>query len=153
MSLFRGMDTSASALTANRLRLDTIAANIANANTTRARLVNGVWEPYRRKLVEISPRSDQSFDSLLQAAIGNVSSQPEQGVRVTAIREDDTPFKRVYDPEHPDADRDGYVMMPNVDLMKEMVDMISASRAYEANVTVLNATKSMMMKALEINGR
>ncbi|WP_126426368.1 flagellar basal body rod protein FlgC [Brevibacillus marinus] len=154
MSLFRGMDTSASALTANRLRLDTIAANIANANSTRARLVDGVWQPYRRKMVEIAPKSDQSFDSLLSAAIGMVSgARPEQGVRVQAIREDDTPFKRVYNPEHPDADQEGYVLMPNVDIMKEMVDMISASRSYEANVTVLNATKSMMMKALEISRR
>lgn len=154
MSMFRGMDTSASALTANRLRLDTIAANIANANTTRARLVDGVWQPYRRKMVEIAPKSNQHFDSLLQAAIGTVSGAgAEQGVRVQAIREDTTPFKRVYDPEHPDADQEGYVLMPNVDIMKEMVDMISASRSYEANVTVLNATKSMMVKALEISKR
>lgn len=150
MSLFKGMDTSASALTANRLRLDTIAANIANANTTRAKQVNGVWEPYRRKLVELAPKTNQSFDNVLQAAIGTVAAQPEQGVRVTALREDPTPFKRVYNPEHPDADPEGYVLMPNVDIMKEMVDMISASRSYEANVTVLNAAKSMMIKALEI---
>jgi flagellar basal-body rod protein FlgC len=150
MIMFKGMDTSASALTANRLRLDTIAANIANANTTRARLVDGVWQPYRRKLVELAPKTNQSFENVLQAAIGTVSDQPEQGVRVTALREDPTPFKRVYNPEHPDADAEGYVLMPNVDIMKEMVDMISASRSYEANVTVLNAAKSMMMKALEI---
>jgi len=150
MIMFRGMDTSASALTANRLRLDTVAANIANANTTRATQENGVWQPYRRKMVELSPKTDQSFDNLLQAAIGTVNGQPEQGVRVTAIREDSTPFKRMYDPQHPDADAEGYVLLPNVDVMKEMVDMISASRSYEANVTVLNATKSMMMKAFEI---
>jgi len=150
MIMFRGMDTSASALTANRLRLDTVAANIANANTTRATQVNGVWQPYRRKMVELTPMTDQSFDNLLQAAIGTVNGQPEQGVRVTAIREDSTPFKRMYDPQHPDADAEGYVLLPNVDVMKEMVDMISASRSYEANVTVLNATKGMMMKAFEI---
>ncbi|MGI6187097.1 MAG: flagellar basal body rod protein FlgC [Brevibacillus sp.] len=150
MSLFQGMDTSASALTANRLRLDTTAANIANANTTRATFVNGAWQPYKRKMVELSPVNGQSFDNLLQAAIGTVTGQTEQGVRVTAIREDNTPFKRMYDPTHPDADAEGYVLLPNVDVMKEMVDMISASRSYEANVTVLNAAKSMMMKALEI---
>jgi len=150
MSLFQGMDTSASALTANRLRLDTIAANIANANTTRATFVNGAWQPYKRKMVELSPVNGQSFDNLLQAAIGTVTGQTEQGVRVTAICEDNTPFKRMYDPTHPDADAEGYVLLPNVDVMKEMVDMISASRSYEANVTVLNAAKSMMMKALEI---
>jgi flagellar basal-body rod protein FlgC len=109
-----------------------------------------VWQPYRRKLVELAPKSNQSFENVLQAAMGTVYGQPEQGVRVTALREDTTPFKRVYNPEHPDADEEGYVLMPNVDIMKEMVDMISASRSYEANVTVLNASKSMMMKALEI---
>ncbi|MFD2371291.1 flagellar basal body rod protein FlgC [Brevibacillus sp. GCM10020057] len=151
MSLFQGINTSASALTANRLRLDTIASNIANAETTRANFVNGVWQPYKRKMVELSPQSGESFDNLLQAAVGNITGKSGgQGVRVTAIKEDETPFKRVYDPSHPDADKDGYVLMPNVDVMKEMVDMISASRSYEANVTVLNATKSMMMKALEI---
>lgn len=153
MSLFRGMDITASALSMNRLRLDTVAANISNANSTRAQYVNGAWQPYRRKMVEVMPKTDQSFDNLLQAAIGVVSNRPESGVRVTAIKEDNTPFQRVYNPDHPDADKDGYVLMPNVDVMKEMVDMISASRSYEANVTVLNATKSMMMKAFEINGR
>ncbi|USG67921.1 flagellar basal body rod protein FlgC [Brevibacillus ruminantium] len=151
MSMFVGMNTSASALTANRLRLDTIAANVANANTTRATQVDGVWQPYRRKMVELSPKaSGQSFDNLLQGAIGMISGGSEQGVRVTAIREDNTPFKRVFDPTDPDADAEGYVLKPNVDMMKEMVDLISASRAYEANVTILNGAKSMMMKALEI---
>lgn len=150
MSLFRGMDTSASALTANRLRLDIIASNIANANTTRGKLVNGVWEPYRRKLVQVQPKSNQTFDNLLQGAMGFTNGTLEHGVRVTAIREDTTPFKRVYDPTHPDADAEGYVRLPNVDIMKEMVDMISASRSYEANVTALNAAKAMMMKAFEI---
>lgn len=153
MSLFKGMNITASALTMNRLRLDTIAANVSNANSTRAQMVDGVWQPYRRKMVEVMPKTNQSFESLLQTAIGVVSNQQENGVRVTAIKEDNAPFKRVFNPEHPDADQEGYVMMPNVDIMKEMVDMISASRSYEANVTVLNASKSMMMKALEINGR
>lgn len=151
MSLFQGINTSASALTANRLRMDTIASNIANAETTRANFVNGVWQPYRRKMVELSPKSGESFENLLQAAVGNVTGQNgSQGVRVTAIKEDETEFKLVYDPSHPDADKEGYVLMPNVDVMKEMVDMISASRSYEANITALNATKNMMMKALEI---
>lgn len=151
MSLFHGMNISGSALTANRLRLDTIASNIANYDSTRAAYVDGAWQPYRRKMVELAPKTDQTFDNFLQAAVGMVSGQTgEQGVRVTAIREDETPFKRVFDPTHPDADQEGYVLKPNVDVMKEMVDMISASRAYEANVTVLNATKSMMLKALEI---
>jgi flagellar basal-body rod protein FlgC len=151
VNLFQGLNTSASALTANRLRLDTIAANIANAETTRATFVDGKWQPYKRKMIELSPKSSQSFDNFLQAAVGNVSGQgAAQGVRVTAIREDNTPLKRVFDPSHPDADVEGYVLKPNVDVMKEMVDLISASRSYEANVTVQNATKSMMMKALDI---
>lgn len=150
MSLFSGMNISASALTMNRLRLDTIASNIAHAGTTRARMVNGEWQPYRRKMIEVVPRTNQSFANLLEASIGHVNGKPEQGVRVSAIREDRTPFKRVYLPDHPDANAEGYVMMPNVDIAKEMIDMISASRSYEANVTVLNASKAMMMKALEI---
>ncbi|MGO0061727.1 flagellar basal body rod protein FlgC [Brevibacillus fluminis] len=153
MGMFQGIDSSASALTANRLRLDVIAANLANAESTRAQMVNGVWQPYRRKMVDLAPKTNESFDNFLQMAMGSVSPQVEQGVRVTAIREDSTPFRRVYNPEHPDADKDGYVFLPNVDTMKEMVDMISASRAYEANVTALNAAKSMMLKALDINGR
>lgn len=151
MNLFQGLNTSASALTANRLRLDTIAANIANAETTRATYVNGQWQPYKRKMVELSPKSSQTFDNFLQAAVGTVAGQSHaNGVRVTAIREDNTPLKRVFDPTHPDANAEGYVLKPNVDIMKEMVDLISASRSYEANVTVQNATKSMLMKALEI---
>ncbi|WP_068791705.1 flagellar basal body rod protein FlgC [Brevibacillus laterosporus] len=153
MSLFRGIDTSASALTANRLWMDTIASNVANANTTRGKFVNGAWQPYRRKMVELSPRTGESFDNLLQAAVGNVAGRQESGVHVTAIKEDNSPFQRVYDPEHPDADLDGYVLMPNVNKVKEMIDMISASRSYEANVTVMNALKGMMQKALEINGK
>lgn len=153
MGMFQGIDSSASALTANRLRLDVIAANLANAESTRSKMVDGVWQPYRRKMVDLAPKTNESFDNFLQAAIGTVSPGTEQGVRVTAIRDDSTPFRRVYNPEHPDADKDGYVFLPNVDTMKEMVDMISASRAYEANVTALNAAKSMMLKALDINGR
>ncbi|GED70244.1 flagellar basal-body rod protein FlgC [Brevibacillus reuszeri] len=152
MSLFQGMNASVSALTANRLMMDTISANLANAESTRSTYVNGAWQPYKRKMLELTPRSGNSFDNMLQMAVGNVynSNGGELGVRVTAIREDNTPFKRMYDPSHPDADADGYVLMPNVDPMKEFVDLIAASRAYEANVTAFNASKSMMMKALEI---
>ena len=153
MNLFRGFDSSASALTANRFRLDVIASNIANANTTRANYVDGAWQPYKRKMVELSPRSGDSFDTLLDAAIGNVARKQQNGVRVTSIKEDSTPFKRVFNPDHPDSDQEGYVLTPNVDLTREFVDLISASRAYEANVTVLNATKAMMQKAFEINGK
>lgn len=138
-----GFDISASALTAQRLRMDVISSNIANADTTRGRLVNGEWEPYQRKLVVME--SKQSFADVLKNTL-----QPGEGVKVSRIREDQAPFKQVYNPTHPEADENGFVKMPNVDILQEMADMISASRSYEANVTALNATKSMFMKALEI---
>lgn len=148
MSLFQGLRISGSALTANRLRLDVIASNIANADTTRARLVDGNWEPYRKKTISMAPATSNSFASHLEAAMGKQSELA--GVKVTSITEDPSPFRRVYDPDHPDADADGYVNLPNVDILKEMVDLISATRSYEANVTALNATKAMYIKALEI---
>jgi flagellar basal-body rod protein FlgC len=141
-----GFDVSASALTAQRLRMDVISSNIANAETTRAGYVNGEFVPYRRKTVVIEPTQAPFKDILREKMDGSAA----RGVQVTAIKEDSTPFKMVYNPSHPDADANGMVKMPNVDIMKEMVDMISASRSYEANVTALNASKSMFMKALEI---
>ena len=152
MKLNNAFHASASALTAQRLRMDVIASNIANADTTRGRYVEGNWVPYQRKMVVMEPiRQTRSFDEVFQSELK--SSDQTAGVKVTEIIEDDTPFKRVYDPTHPDADEEGFVLMPNVDPLKEMVDMISATRSYEANVTALNATKSMFMKALEIGRR
>jgi flagellar basal-body rod protein FlgC len=125
-----------------------VSSNIANANTTRG--VDG--QPYRRKLVTFAERGS-SFKEMLAGELGQ---SPSQGVRVVSITEDTAPFKLVYDPSHPDAIKDpanpmfGYVRMPNVDIAAEMVDMISASRAYEANVTAINAAKSLALKALEI---
>lgn len=149
MSIFHSLNTSASALTAQRLRMDVVSSNIANAETTRATVnENGEWEPYRRKMVNFQSKGN-SFQSYLSKATGN-SSTPGQGVRVSRITEDDEPFKMVFNPNHPDANQDGYVAMPNVDPLKEMVDLMSATRSYEANVTAMNATKSMLMKALEI---
>ncbi|MDO6656354.1 flagellar basal body rod protein FlgC [Anaerobacillus sp. 1_MG-2023] len=145
MNLFNGFNTSASALTANRLRMDVVSSNIANAETTRSELVDGEWQPYKRKVVELK---ENSFESKLQAAMGN--GKAPTGVKVSNIKEDNAPNKLVYNPAHPDANEEGYVEMPNVDMVKEMVDMMSASRSYEANVTALNATKSMYMKALEL---
>jgi len=147
MKLSTGFDISASALTAQRMRMDVISSNIANAETTRGSFVNGKFEPYKRKLVVLEP-TGQSFSNILAGEMGRKGSN--QGVKVSRIQEDQTPNKLVYNPTHPDADENGYVHMPNVDVAKEMVDMIAASRAYEANVTALNATKSMFMKALEI---
>jgi flagellar basal-body rod protein FlgC len=149
MALFHGFNISASALTAQRLRMDVISSNVANAETTRGKYVNGEWVPYRRKMVIMEPKA-ASFNSVLHKAMGINTAQADNGVKVTQIAEDRTPFKRVYSPSHPDADQEGYVHLPNVDLLKEMVDMVSASRSYEANVTALNASKSMIMKALEI---
>ncbi len=144
MSFFNAIDVSASGLTAQRLRMDVIAQNIANASTTRGE--NGL--PYRRKEVIFEERAKAPFSQYLTAESRRLFQG--KGVRVTGIVEDMTPFKKVYDPGHPDADAEGYVQMPNVDIVTEMVNMISATRSYEANVTSINATKSMAMKALEI---
>ncbi len=144
MNFFRSMDISASALTAQRYRMDIIGENVANATTTRTE----AGGPYRRKYVVMQERSlPYLFKNVLQESQERIGGG---GVRITATREDTSPFKLVYDPQHPDADAEGYVSMPNVDLEQEMVDMISASRSYEANITVLNNYKSMANRALQI---
>ena len=143
MSFFGAMDTSASGLTAQRLRLDVISQNIANSNTTRT----PEGGPYRRKAVLFeSINNRESFESVL----GRYTQAKNNGVRVAGIVEDNKPFPIVYDPTHPDADEEGYVQLPNVNITEEMVNMISASRSYEANVTAFNAMKAMVSKALEI---
>jgi flagellar basal-body rod protein FlgC len=149
MSIFQSLNTTASALTAQRLRMDVISSNMANVDTTRAKMVNGQWQPYRRKMIVTEP-NEGGFSTFLNAAINKRTASIGNGVKVTKIVEDQTPFKLVYDPTHPDANNEGYVQLPNVDPLKEMVDLISATRSYEANVTVFNATKGMLMKALEI---
>ncbi|MGD6842020.1 flagellar basal body rod protein FlgC [Bacillus infantis] len=150
MGMFHSMNVTASALTAQRLRMDVIASNMANADSTRGKIVDGQWQPYRRKEV-VMQQQGQTFSSMFQTAVNNRSAgSTGSGVKVSRIIEDETPFKMVYDPEHPDANEEGYVQLPNVDPLKEMVDLVSSTRSYEANVTVLNASKSMLMKALEI---
>jgi len=145
MGIFDSLNISASGLSAERLRMDVISSNIANASSTQT--VGG--GPYRRKIAILSPQNNsQSFRKVLQDSIKNKA--PYSGVRVLGIMEDSTPLKRVYDPQHPQASEDGYVEYPNVDVMKEMVELITASRAYEANVTAMNSTKSMFIKTLEI---
>ncbi|AFK86785.1 MULTISPECIES: flagellar basal body rod protein FlgC [Thermoanaerobacterium] len=146
MGFLNSIDISATGLTAERLRMDVISQNIANVDTTRTS--NG--GPYRRKLVVLKEIDNQnSFNDMLNAARN--SSSVGNGVEVVSIEEDNkTPFNRVYDPGNPDADSTGYVNYPNVNIVSEMVDMISATRAYEANVTAVNSTKSMIEKALEI---
>ncbi|SDK45101.1 flagellar basal body rod protein FlgC [Natronincola ferrireducens] len=145
MSIFNAINVSATGLTAERLRMDVISKNIANANTTRT--VNG--GPYRRQVVVFKTEKQPAFAKYLQQAMGG-KDKGLKGVEVTGIRDDQSPFKKVYDPGHPDANEEGYVLMPNVEVVTEMANMISASRAYEANVTALNATKNMALKALEL---
>ncbi|WP_213974455.1 flagellar basal body rod protein FlgC [Tepidanaerobacter acetatoxydans] len=141
MGFFNSLDISASGLTAQRFRLDTISNNIANANTTRTE----EGGPFQRERVVFQERNTTgSFSNYLD-------QQKPAGVKVVAIEKDTAPFKALYDPTHPDADPSGYVMLPNVNIVTEMVDMISATRSYEANVTAINSAKSMMSKALEIS--
>ena len=142
MSIFGAIDVAASGMTAERLRLDVISNNIANVNTTRT----AEGGPYRRQFVVFEPRQGDS-SSFLQVMAGQLQLN---GVRVSGIRKDDSPLRMVYEPGHPDADAEGYVRMPNINIITEMVDMMTASRAYEANVTSVNVAKSMMLKALEI---
>lgn len=146
MRLTNGFDISASALTAQRFRMDVISSNIANAETTRGQLVDGRWVPYQRKLVTMEAKTP-AFSSILNQSMRETTGE---GVRVSRVIEDQAPFKRVYNPYHPDSDENGYVEMPNVDVLKEMVDLMAATRSYEANVTALNATKAMVAKAMEI---
>lgn len=141
MQLFKAMRISASGLSAERLRMDTIASNISNVSTTRTEKGG----PYRRKIALFQENLDEQMNKL--------SGEPSfngNGIKAVAVVEDRSPFKKVYDPSHPDADEKGYVDMPNVNILNEMVDLISATRAYEANVTAINAEKSMALKALEI---
>lgn len=143
--MFKAIDVSATGLTAERLRMDIISKNIANANTTRT----SSGTPYRRQVPIFKEASTNlTFQQHLDAAKNGIVGG--NGVEVTAVKEDKSPFKRVYDPGHPDADKDGYVQMPNVEIVAEMINMISSTRAYEANVTCINSAKSMAMKALEI---
>lgn len=147
MAFLSSFDICASGMSAQRVRMDIAAENIANIDTTRTEA--GV--PYRRKDVLFESYGAGSFrEALRSASAGNGFVSRSAGVRVSAIIEDDREMKRVYNPDHPDADEEGYLNLPNVDLLKETVDSMSATRSYEANVTALNAMKLMAQKALEI---
>ena len=147
MGMFDAFDISASALTAERMRMDVTAENLANAQTPRP--ANG--GPYRRKEVVLQEVAQGGgFAGSLRAAMGAGGAGRPGGVEGAGIAEDSTPNKMVYDPGHPDADANGYVAMPNVDSVTEMVDLISASRAYEANVTALQSAKTMFSKTLDL---
>jgi flagellar basal-body rod protein FlgC len=146
--MFDALNVSASGLTAERLRMNVVAENLANAQTTRG--ANG--DPYRRKEVILQEVPEGGFGASLASAMGAGSPAGGRpgGVQVAAIAEDQTNFKTVYDPGHPDADAQGYVRMPNVDTVSEMVDLISAQRSYDANVTAMQAAKQMFTKTLEM---
>jgi flagellar basal-body rod protein FlgC len=150
MSFFGALDISASGLSAERMRMDVTAENLANAQTTRT--ANG--GPYRRKDVVLQTASGDGFAGALSAAAGSMPGAPRSqqagGVQVVGIAEDQSAPRRIYDPGHPDADAQGYVSMPNVNPVTEMVDLISASRAYEANVTAMQTAKQMFTKTFDI---
>lgn len=146
MGMFDSINISASALTAEKTRIDIISKNMANVNTTRS--TGGL--PYRRQMVVFEENKDKPFSYYLDKYSNKFTGG---GVKIREIVEDSAPFRLVYEPGHPDANEDGYVMLPNVEMVKEMVDMIDAQRAYEANITAMNASKTMLMKALEIGRR
>ncbi len=152
MGLFSSINIASSGMTAERLRSDVIADNVANANTTRT----AEGGPFRRSRVVLRPRTEQPFwrspflPDMMDGGVG-------KGVAVVGVEKDTAQPKLVYDPTHPDAiktgPRQGYVEMPNVNIVTEMVDLIAASRAYEANASIVNGSKTMFMKALDIGSR
>lgn len=145
MALFQAFNISASGMTAERFRTDIIAENVANVNTTRTE--DG--SPYRRKLVTFAEKDNDSFHKLLTKT--SHEAYGGNGVKVTSVLEDEeTDYIMKYDPAHPDADENGYVSYPNVNIVTEMTDLIDASRGYEANVTAFNAVKAMAQSGLQV---
>jgi flagellar basal-body rod protein FlgC len=141
MDILTALQISTTGLSAQRIRMDIISANLANVYTTRT----STGGPYRRRLVVMEAVPIEEFESILRS-----ESESLRKVRVDEIVEDTTSFRRIYSPGHPHADKAGYVSMPNVDVLTEMADMLIARRSYEANVTAIGATKAMALKALEI---
>ena len=141
MGVFTSLNISASALRAQRIRLDTISSNMANAETTRT----PEGGPYKRKMV-VFETAQMSFSDHLSSRVNRAIN----GVKVSRIAVDQSEANLVYDPTHPDADERGYVAMPNVNILKETTDMMMATRAYEANITTIKSAKRMALKALEI---
>lgn len=160
--LFSAIDISASGMTAQRAKLNIIASNIANAESTRTE----EGGPYKRKQVVLKPSERSEFLTILKEEFLSLDRRNEwhidndafrlareeyaQGVEIEGIQEDGKPPRLVYEPDHPDADENGFVAYPNINMMTEMVNMLVATRAYEANVTSINAAKNMMLQALEI---
>ena len=153
MAFLNTINIVGSGLTAQQLRLDIVAENVTNSQTTRTENGGGA---YRRKIVVFEAVSgrDTFRDVMARAAVkavSNTAAPPNAGgVRVTQILEDEAPMKIIYDPTHPDADEDGYLEMPNVDMVKEIADAMAASRAYASNVTAFNTLKSVISSGLEI---
>ncbi len=143
MDIFTTFNVSASALKAHKTRLDTISSNLANVETTST----PEGGPYKKKSVYFES-TPPSFKDVLRQNMDNAV----QGVKIKEILEDESPPKLVYNPSHPDAKEDGYVEMPDINVIEEMVDMMNATRSYEANTTVIKSAKRMAMKALEIGG-
>ncbi len=144
---FSILNISATGLTAQRLRMDVISDNIANVNTTRT----PEGGPYRRKIILFSEIQKEKDDDFISVFENLKSNELDGGVKVVGIIDDNkTPLKRVYDPNHPDAGPDGYVNYPNINVVSEMVDMISASRAYEANLQVVGTFRNMSIRAIDI---
>lgn len=148
MAFFEAMNVSATGLTAQRLRIDVISQNLANINTTRT-FGGG---PYQRRTVLFQEIQESPFSMLFpgRAEGGQNRAGQGMGVRVANVVRDPSPGPLVFDPSHPDANADGYVRMPNVNIVEEMVNMIAASRSYEANITAINTSKAMMTRTLEI---
>jgi len=138
-TLSSALSASASALDAERMRIEVAVSNMANAESTRG--ADG--QPYRRRDVVLATDPENSFDAAL-------NTSGALGVRVAGVVEDTSAFRRRYDPSHPDADESGFVAMPNVDAPEEMVDMLSAARAYQANLTAIGLIRDMVQKALEL---
>jgi flagellar basal-body rod protein FlgC len=165
MKVFSSFEISASGLSAERLRMDVTANNIANVETTRTQ----AGGPYQRQMVVFEPREEQApfqlptalselfgdHDSVAPVLPGDLSQDPSQGqgVRVVGVVADPSPPRMVYEPGHPDANAQGYVAMPNVSMVNEMVDMMSATRAYEANIAAIDSAKSMYQQAISIVGQ
>ena len=143
-NFYSSIEVSASGLSAERLAMDVIANNIANVNTTRT----PQGGPFKRQLVEFQQKPDASNQT--DSLDGNNPSAADAGVQAVGIVNDNGPDKMVYDPSHPDADANGYVHMPNIEVVKEMVDMMSASRAYEANVSAIQESRTMGTSTLGI---
>lgn len=141
MGVFDILKISASGLKAQRARMEVIAGNLSNVHTTRTE----EGGPYKKKEV-VFVSSDVSDEK----EFGSLFSKKIEGVRIESVRESEKEFEKVFDPNHPDADQEGYVMFPNVNLMEEMTDMVAATRAYEANVNVMNTTKEMLIKSLDL---